>query len=163
MFRALDRGLVAVTSVLVAALMATMAIAVLFGVFTRYVLNDALPWPEELARYAMIWMSWIGGGLALRRGAHIATDLAINTLPEGPRRVVLLVGNVLALGFLLIVLVFGLQLVGRVSMQSTIALGVSMQVPYAAVPIGAALMIYHLLIVMFAPGLELKRDTEMQA
>jgi TRAP-type C4-dicarboxylate transport system permease small subunit len=63
-----------------------------------------------------------------------------------------LVGNVLAIGFLVILLVYGVELVRRVQFQSTIALGVSMQVPYAAAPLGAALMIYHFLVLMFVPS-----------
>jgi TRAP-type C4-dicarboxylate transport system permease small subunit len=162
MLRTFDRILIAVTATLVVALTALMTAVVLIGVFTRYMLGEALPWPEELARYTMTWLSWIGGGLALRRGAHIATDLAINALPERARKAVLFVGNVLVAIFLVILIVYGWQLVGRAGFQTTAALGVSMQIPYAALPIGAVLMLYHLAIVTFFPSLEVQRDTELQ-
>lgn len=160
-FHTIDRLIVTVTSALVVALTGLMAVVVIIGVFYRYVLNDALPWPEELARYAMIWLAWLGGGLALRRGAHVATDLLVSRLTPRARRVLLFVGNVLVIGFLLIVLINGITLVGRVSQQSTVALGISMQIPYAAAPLGAALMLYHLLVLMIVPRTAATRETEL--
>jgi TRAP-type C4-dicarboxylate transport system permease small subunit len=162
MFNTIDRLILNVTSAIVASLIALMTATVIIGVFYRYVLNDALPWPEEFARFAMIWISWVGGGIALRRGAHVATDLLVNQLPPGPRRILLFVGNVLILAFLVIVLVNGIALVQRVAFQSTIALGISMQIPYAAAPIGSALMIYHLLVLMIVPQAAPTNDSELQ-
>jgi TRAP-type C4-dicarboxylate transport system permease small subunit len=162
MLRTFDRTLIIATAVLVAALTALMTAVVLLGVFTRYLLGEALPWPEELARYTMTWLSWVGGGLALRRGAHIATDLVVNALPERARKAVLLLGSLLVAAFLVILIVYGWQLVQRAGFQTTAALGLSMQIPYLSLPIGAALMLYHLAIVMFVPSLELPRETELQ-
>lgn len=162
MFNTIDRLILNVTSAIVASLIALMTATVIIGVFYRYVLNDALPWPEEFARFAMIWISWVGGGIALRRGAHVATDLLVNQLSPRPRRILLFVGNVLILAFLVIVLVNGIALVQRVAFQSTIALGISMQIPYAAAPIGSALMIYHLLVLMIVPQAAPTHDSELQ-
>lgn len=147
----IDAGLVTVTSWIVAYLTLQMTVVVLVGVFTRYVLNDALAWIEELARYTMIWLAWIGGGLALRRGAHLAVEFFIDALAPPARAAVVLLGRIAIFVFLGIVFWYGLQLTGRVSQQSTIALGISMQLPYAAIPVGTLLLAYHLLAVMFFP------------
>jgi TRAP-type C4-dicarboxylate transport system permease small subunit len=160
MLRTFDRWLVLSTSAAVAALTAVMTGSVLIGVFARYVLNSALPWPEELARYAMIWLTWIGGGLAMRYGAHVAVEIVINAMPLRLRAVTVAAGRIGILIFLAVCLVYGLQLVDRVSQQSTVALGVSMQIPYLSIPVGAALMIYHLAIVTLAPDLKLVRESE---
>jgi TRAP-type C4-dicarboxylate transport system permease small subunit len=162
MFRAFDRALVAATSALVAALTGLMCVVVLLGVVTRYFLNDALPWTEEAARYTLIWLSWLGGGLAMRKGAHIAAELVIDCLPALPRKIVVTTGRIGVLLFLAICVWYGLELVNRVSFQSTIALGVSMQLPYAAVPVGSALMIYHMLVIAFGSDKAVTRDTEIQ-
>lgn len=159
----IDTTIVAVTSWIVVYLTLQMTIVVLIGVFTRYVLNDALAWIEELARYTMIWLTWLGGGLALRRGAHLAVEFVIDRLPEHVRAAVVFVGRVAMFAFLAIVFWYGLQLTGRVSMQSTIALGISMQLPYSAIPVGAFLLGYHLLAVMFFPWAKTARPlTEVQ-
>ncbi len=158
-----DDLLVTLTSWLVVYLTLQMTVVVLLGVFTRYVLNDSLAWVEELARYTMIWLSWIGGGLALRRGAHLAVEFVIDALSPRMRAFVVLAGRIATFGFLAIVFWWGLQLTGRVSMQSTIALGISMQIPYAAIPVGALLLGYHLMAVMVFPWARLARPlTEVQ-
>ncbi len=149
--KAIDTGIVRVTSWVVACLTLQMTAVVVAGVFFRYVLNDGLPWVEEFARYSMIWLSWLGGGLAIRKGAHIAVDFFVGVLPARASALLLLVGRILVLIFLGICVGLGAELTSRVSMQSTIALGISMQVPYSAIPIGSALMIYHMLIVMCCP------------
>ena len=162
MFQVFDRALINLTSALVAGLTALMAGVVLLGVFTRYFLNDPLAWTEEAARYALIWLSWLGGGLALRRGAHIAVEFLLDAIPSASTRaVVLFAGRVAALFFLVICVWYGLVLVQRVSFQSTIALGISMQLPYASVPVGALLMIYHMLVVMLGPRDTTARDAEL--
>ena len=126
-FLIFDRLLLHATSIMLAALTAAMTVVVLLGVFTRYVLNDALPWTEELARYILIWLSWLGGEIAMRRGSHIAVDLFIDKLSPRTRSVVVLLGRSLVLVFLAICVVYGIDLARRVGMQSTIALGISMQ------------------------------------
>lgn len=160
MLRNLDWALLVATSAIVAVLTAVMTGSVLLGVFTRYVLNAALPWPEELARYSMIWVAWIGGGLALRRGAHVAVEFVLTAMPERLRAVTVVAGRLGIFFFLGVCIVYGIQLVDRVAQQSTIALGVSMQIPYLSIPIGSALMVYHLLIMMLTPDLNDVRDIE---
>jgi TRAP-type C4-dicarboxylate transport system permease small subunit len=159
----IDGAIVTLTSWVVAYLTLQMALVVLLGVFTRYVLNDSLAWIEELARFSMIWLSWVGGGLALRRGAHIAVEFLTDALPPQARSVVVFLGRIGVFVFLGICLWYGIDLTGRVSAQSTIALGISMQVPYAAIPTGALLMAYHLVAVMTFPWARVARpQTEVQ-
>lgn len=162
MFQSFDQGLQKLTAWVCVLLAVQMTVVVLVGVFWRYVLNDALAWAEELARYTMIWMSWLGGGLALRRGGHLAAEFTIDRLPPAARRMVILAGQALALGFLLIVLWYGVALTRNVALQTTSALRVSMQFPYSAMPVGALLMIYHLVVLMLRPGLAQRPGAELQ-
>jgi TRAP-type C4-dicarboxylate transport system permease small subunit len=162
MLRTIDNGIVLITSWVVASLTGVMCIVVLLGVFTRYVLNDALPWTEEAARFALLWMSWLGGGLAVRKGAHIAAEFVIDRLRPNVRAGIVFVGQLGVIFFLAICVWYGFGLFQRVSFQSTVALGVTMQLPYAAVPVGSALMIYHMLIVMLRVPGAVTRDSELQ-
>ncbi|MDP1601632.1 MAG: TRAP transporter small permease subunit, partial [Legionella sp.] len=92
MLRTIDNGIILIISWIVASLTGIMCVVVLMGVFTRYVLNDALPWTEEAARFALLWMSWLGGGLAVRKGAHIAAEFLIDRLPPHVRAVIVFIG-----------------------------------------------------------------------
>src|SRR5690606_6818329 len=67
-------------------LMGTMAALVLANVVSRYVYNYSIIWVEELTQFQMIWITYLGAGLALRQGRHVAVDLVENLLPPGLRR-----------------------------------------------------------------------------
>jgi len=61
---------------------ALMVLAILIQVFFRYVLNNALPWPDEAARFAMLWMTGLIAPMAYRRGGFVAIDMVVRMLPE---------------------------------------------------------------------------------
>jgi TRAP-type C4-dicarboxylate transport system permease small subunit len=59
---------------------------ILFGVvflqfFTRYVLNNSLGWTEEIARYLLILVTFVGSVTAMRKGSHIAVEALLTFLP----------------------------------------------------------------------------------
>ena len=48
--------------------MGLMVVIILTQVFFRYALNNALPWPDEAARFLMLWLAGLMGPIAMRRG-----------------------------------------------------------------------------------------------
>src|SRR6185312_8065734 len=66
-----------------------MAAIVFLQFFTRYVLNDSLAWTEEIARYALIWITFIGAAVVVRKNSHIAVEVLLHFLPAGSARVLL--------------------------------------------------------------------------
>ena len=77
---------------------ALMVIATLVQVVFRYVLNNALPWPDEAARFCMLWMTGLMAPTAFRRGGFVAIDMFTLALPR-------ILGTILSLLLLLISLV----------------------------------------------------------
>jgi TRAP-type C4-dicarboxylate transport system permease small subunit len=59
-----------------------MVVAILLQVFFRYVLNNALPWPEEASRFLMLWSTGLMAPTAFRRGGFVAIDMVIRLLPR---------------------------------------------------------------------------------
>lgn len=59
-----------------------MVVVILTQVFFRYVLNNALPWPEEASRFLMLWSTGLMAPTAFRRGGFIAIDMVIRMLPR---------------------------------------------------------------------------------
>ena len=145
----IDRAIIWLTAISVVVLMLTMVGAILSGVFFRYVLNSALPWPEELARFAMIWLTMLGAGLVVRYGGHIAVTIVVDRLGSWPKRVVGCFGRAVVVLFLALLLWFGIDMSERAGRQRSAALEWSMSVPNLAMPVGAALMLYHLGMVAF--------------
>lgn len=74
-----------------------MVASILLQVFFRYVLNDALPWPEEVARALMIWMMGLVAASGYRWGAFVAIDMASDLLPTLLHRILKLLLLLLAM------------------------------------------------------------------
>lgn len=62
--------------------MAAMVLAILVQVFFRYVLNNALAWPDEFARFMMLWLTGLVAPAAYRRGGFVAIDMVVAMLPR---------------------------------------------------------------------------------
>ena len=52
-----------------------MVIVIIIQVFFRYVLNNALPWPDEVARFLMLWMTGLIAPSAYRWGGFVSIDM----------------------------------------------------------------------------------------
>ena len=89
--------------------LAAMVAVIFVQVVFRYVLNNALPWPDELARFLMLWMTGLIAPSAFRWGGFVAIDMVPRALPA--RGGILL--NLILLGLCLTVLLnalpFGLK------------------------------------------------------
>lgn len=71
-------------------------VAVIFvEVVRRFVLDFSSIWGEETARYAFIYLVWIGAAAAVRDRAHIRIDVLLTFLPPRARTVMFLLGDVL--------------------------------------------------------------------
>src|SRR2546425_5797143 len=63
-----------------------LACVVFYQVFTRYALNDAAGWTEEIARYLLVAVTFLGGAMAVRRNTHIQVDFVYRFLPAAAGR-----------------------------------------------------------------------------
>ena len=64
-----------------------LAFVVFLQFFTRYVLNDSLGWTEEIARFLLIAVTFMGAIMAVRKQSHIAVELLYRYMPRPLRRV----------------------------------------------------------------------------
>lgn len=84
--------------------MGLMVVAILLQIFYRYVLNDALPWPEEAARGLMIWMMALVAPSAYRYAGFVSIDMVPDLLPRRARLLLTLAIFILSLVVLVIML-----------------------------------------------------------
>jgi TRAP-type transport system small permease protein len=111
MLLGLTNGLGGVNAVLLtlgrwlgASCVALMVVLILAQVFFRYVLGNALPWPEEASRFLMLWMTGLMAPTALRRGGFVSIEMLVRLLPRRASALVSLV--LLALSLLVLVVGF---------------------------------------------------------
>ena len=86
-----------------------MVIVILLQVFFRYVLNNALPWPDELARFLMLWMTGFIAPSAYRWGGFVSIDMLPQFLPKLIENILMLFLLSLSLAILVIGFKLGLQ------------------------------------------------------
>jgi TRAP-type C4-dicarboxylate transport system permease small subunit len=130
-------------------MMAVMTITIIIQVFLRYIFSYSLSWSEEVARYLMIWVAFLGGSLALKKGLHLGVELVVSRLHQGVKRWVLLFSQLLIFLFLLSLTIGGTTLTWAVRDQSSPALLFSMSLAYLSAPVGGlfmAIQSFHLLI-----------------
>jgi TRAP-type C4-dicarboxylate transport system permease small subunit len=87
--------------------LAFMVIIMLTQVFFRYVLNNALPWPDEVARFCMLWMTGLMAPLALRHGGFVAIDMFQRMLPNAIARILQLLLWLVAMTVLVVAVQIG--------------------------------------------------------
>ena len=147
MLKTLERLFVRLNQGAVVAMMMVMATVVFVNVVTRYALGFSLTWSEELARYLMIWVTYLGAGLAMREGRHVAIEYFQALLP-GPLIPYFraFVGLVILI-FLGFVTVLGFQLSSFAWQQRTPVLELPQGLIYLAIPLGAVLFGLHLILI----------------
>ena len=119
----------------------SLAFIVFLQFFTRYVLNDSLAWTEEIARYGLMWIVFIGGAMVTRRNTHIAVELLSNVMKPGPLRAGLLAFvDFIKLGFMGMLAFFSWTITERMHMQRMTVFELPMSYVYAGVALGCILM-----------------------
>ena len=127
-------------------LMLLIAVSVIWQVISRYVFGDPATWPDEVARFSMIWVALLGGVYVYAQDKH----LAVTILPErwaGSVR-----GHLLQMTFHVLVALLGvLAIAGGASVATTnfvngqlsSVLNINMGYVYVAVPVTGALLVLY--------------------
>ncbi len=120
-----------------------MVIVVLTATFARYSQLFSIFWGEELARYIMIYMAYIGIALAMKRHAHVGVTALVERFPSrAGKKFFLIVQTFAILAFCVIItwLLSGLIAKQASIGQTSPALTIPMWIPYASVPLGMILL-----------------------
>jgi TRAP-type C4-dicarboxylate transport system permease small subunit len=148
MLHRFETGYVRFNQGLIGLMMATMFVLVFTNVVTRYSLGFSIAWADEVASFLMIWVTFLGAGLALREGRHVAIDVLQDRLPEHARRGLRLALALVILAFLALLTWFGVQFVVFGWRSVTFVTQLPRGIPYLAVPLGCAMFVLHLLLIL---------------
>jgi TRAP-type transport system small permease protein len=77
-----------------------LAVDVFYQFFTRYVLGDSAGWTEEIARYLLIIVCFVGASMGVRRNTHIHVEFLYRWMPAAVGRVLATLVDVVRIAFL---------------------------------------------------------------
>jgi len=139
---AISRALEVVTVCLLAVLCAVTFL----GVADRYLLQTGIGWTEELARFLLIWASFLSATVVVHRSSHFCITFLVDMLPATTRRAIALSMHVLAIGVLGMIFVQGVRVTAIMRIQTSPAMDLPMNWIYLSLPIATALMIFFLIV-----------------
>jgi len=125
-----------------------MTMVVIGGVIMRYVMMNPAVWTEEVARALMIWTAYLGIAIAARRRGHLGILYFVLKLPIPLQRIVKLINDCLIGLFLMVLFIWGLDMVEAGKLQIETATGITMNYPFSIIPICGALTFIQLCLRM---------------
>jgi len=145
----IEHGLDAVIQPVVFAGMVALIGVITLQVVSR-VLFSAVGWTEEVARFLLIWITFLAATLAFQRGRHIAVTFAVDALPGRLRQATHIIAILSVIAFMVALVVIGYRYMQVQSFQKSASLQISMTYVYAVIPLSAAVMGWYALVDLVA-------------
>jgi TRAP-type transport system small permease protein len=127
--------------VLAGVLMALLTLAVFLQVILRYVARSGIEGLDEAPRYLFVWLVMIGAAAAMYRGEHTSLEFFREKLTPRGRALATVVTEGVGILLFLSMIKVSLVLVPNSQLQSSAGLGLPLGYVYAAMPVGAVLII----------------------
>ena len=140
-----DKWLLRANRWLLITMLAAMALMVFANVALRFLTDESILWVEEVSRYLMIWLTFLGAGLVLRYGGHIGIDAMQDAIPQHAVKLRALI-FVLLIGFFAFMVWIGTRYALLTWNQTTPVMQIPVGIVYLAMPLGFALLIVHLIM-----------------
>jgi len=126
-------------------LMVVLTSSVFLQVVFRFVLEQPLAWSEELARYCLVWLTFLGAAYAMSLRAHIGVTFFNDLFPLKIRRVLFIIATLASVSFFALMVFQGYNLVGQSMEQLSPVLRIPMGFIYFVIPLSGFLLIVNLL------------------
>lgn len=117
-----------------------LALTVFYQFFTRYVLSDSASWTEEIARYLLIVVTFVGASMAMRRNSHIHVEFLYRWLPARVGRILSTAVDLVRIAFVAYATWLSVELVPKMHNLKMTVIDVPMSIIYGLVTFGFAMM-----------------------
>ena len=108
---------------------------ILLQFITRYVFNDSVGWTEELARYVLITLTFVGAITCVRKGSHIFLEFLHHALPDVISGKVKITARIISAGFYLFAAYLSIELIERLGYHTMVSLDIPKSILYGLVGI----------------------------
>jgi TRAP-type C4-dicarboxylate transport system permease small subunit len=122
-------------------LVSGIVITTMLQIVARFILMVSIPWTDELARYLMIWASFVGLGVAYRKRELISVAFFREKLPSHLLKMALLLSDLLCSIFAILIVIYGVKLCFQNAAQVSPSMRISLGIIYAVVPLGCLLFL----------------------
>ncbi|MBI3455993.1 MAG: TRAP transporter small permease [Candidatus Rokubacteria bacterium] len=122
-------------------LLAAIVTLVALQVVARYVLRISLPWPEELARFLLIWLTFTGAVVGTWQNAHFRVDIIAQRLPPAAVRVLSFAIHGMVCVALLVFVWQSIELTRLTAFMRSTSMEISMAYVYGVLPVSGLFML----------------------
>lgn len=122
-----------------------MVSAVFLQVVSRALFSYSFAWTDELVRYMMIWVIFLGIGICFKYREHISIDLLFNRLSFPLQKALQVIIALLCMFFALLLIVKGLELSGKTMVNKTLSLQIPMGYVFYVIPASGVLIILNVM------------------
>jgi TRAP-type transport system small permease protein len=131
-----------------ALLVGVMVVVIWFEVVERYFLHLGMTWTEEFSRYVMIWAALLAVSCGAYYREHIGLDIVRRFLPVKAGNILMISLDLVSVSFFLFLTWYGIEMTKLGTGQYATIFGITMMVPFAAVPISSALTAFQVFAAM---------------
>jgi len=121
----------------------TMSVVVAVQVFFRYALNHSLFWSEELARYLLVWLTFLGASVAYRRKMHPGIDIVYARMSASIQRTLSIFIHFISTVLFGIMIFYGFQFSYFVRLQISPALYLPKWIVFSIIPLSGIIFMIH--------------------
>ena len=142
----IDKVINKILRFIVIIMLSVMSVVVFAQVLFRIV-HLSIPWSEELSKYLLIWSTFLGAAICIRKGSLVGLEFLKNSMSEEKQKILQTILNLIVCAMLLFLINVGFWAVRRVWFQITPVSKLSMGLMYAAIPIGSVFMLINQILV----------------
>lgn len=137
--------------ILVGLALVCLTVVVILQVFARSFLGFSYSWADELARYLLVFITFIGAGSALKHQKLSSVTIFLKKVPQNISHLVLIVVDLLIIFFSSIMIYHGVTTTfsRRIVNQVSPAMGLPMHWIYIIIPLGGLFMLIHTLPLLY--------------
>ena len=126
-----------------------MAIVTFMQVVSRYIFGASFFWAEELARFSMVWIAFLGAAIAIAHNSHTNINFFVNLLPKTIKKYVEIAQDLACLFFVVCVIFYSWPIVSITMKNLSTGLKIPMGLVYISLPVSGFIMILYLLLRLY--------------
>lgn len=158
LIKRLSDGLFTFEKFIVSILVSVMCLILFVSVALRYIFSSPLYWAGEVAIFALVWVSFIGGSMGIKLEKAATVTIVTDFMKERIQKIVFTIGWAIVVCFCIFLLIYSLKWITLPSMtqQRTDALQIPVFYPYLIIPFGFLSLTIHTLCKFFENLIALK-------